>query len=226
MAFIEWFNQIDTQWFLALNGCHNPFFDRFFTLFTSKEVWFPLYALLLVVFIEKYRYQGVWVILFFVLAIVLSDQLSGLVKDLVQRFRPTHQPALNGLVHAPSGKGGLYGFVSSHAANSFALTFLLGFMVRRKRVWIAFLLWAILASYSRIYVGVHYPLDVLLGAVLGGLIGWGIYHLLVAFDNRFQRKKIFKDGNWKLINTRPILIALIFITVTLLVVAQILPKYL
>ena len=221
----DWLNQVDTQVFLALNGWNNLFFDRFFTFFTSKEVWFPLYILLAILFIKKYKIQALWVLLFFILTIVVSDQLSGLLKVTVQRLRPTHAPALLGLVNAPAGKGGLYGFVSSHAANSFALTFLLGFLAKRKRLWVIFILWALLTSYSRIYVGVHYPLDVFCGALLGVLIAWGMYRLLLLFDSRLQQKQISLAGRWKLKHINPLLTALMFITITLLIASSLMGKY-
>lgn len=220
---LEWLNGIDTQFFLWLNGCNSAFFDHFFTLFTAKEIWYPLYVLLLVLFFQKYKLQGIWVMLFFILAIVASDQLSGLIKILVARPRPTHNVDLMNLVNAPAGKGGMYGFVSSHAANSFALAFLLGFLMKRKRIWIAFLLWAFLMAYSRIYVGVHYPFDVLVGALLGAFIAWGIYKLLMLFDHYFQQKRISMAEHWKLKHTNPVLIALIFITITIIMVAIVLP---
>jgi len=215
----EWLNQIDTQLFLWLNACNNPFLDHFFTFFTAKEVWYPLYLLLLILFFQKYKLQGIWVAMFFILAIVASDQISGLIKTLVERPRPTHNLAIMDLVNAPTGKGGMYGFVSSHAANSFALTFLLALLLKRRRIWIAFLLWAVLTSYSRIYVGVHYPLDVVCGAFLGSLIGWGMYKLLMLFDHFFQQKRILIAGQWKLKHTKPIYVALIFITATLFCVS-------
>lgn len=225
MIIFDWLNQVDTQLFLALNGWNNSYFDRFFTLFTSMQVWFPLYILLVIQLVRKYKIQAIWLLLFFILTIVASDQLSGLFKVIVQRLRPTHAPALLGLVNAPAGNGGLYGFVSSHAANSFALTFLLGFLANRKRIWSAFILWSLLTVYSRIYVGVHYPLDIFCGALLGFLIAWGIYRLLLLFDHNFQQKRILKGDKWELKYTNPLLIALIFITITLFIVSFLMVKY-
>lgn len=224
MALFEWLNQIDTQFFMAINGANNPFFDHFFSLFTSKEIWYPLYLLLIVLIFQKYGFKGLWVVLFFIVTVVISDQLSGLIKDLVHRFRPSHEPTLTGLVNMPNGQGGLYGFLSSHATNSFALAMLIGLLAKSKRIWVAFLLWAFLTSYSRIYVGVHYPFDVIAGAILGSLIGWGMYVLLMLFDNRFQRKQIYLTGSWKSKYSSMLLIALVFISVTLLVVAKLLGK--
>lgn len=215
----EWLNQIDVQVFLWLNACNSPFFDHFFTFFTAKEVWYPFYLLLLLLFFQKYKLQGIWVALFFILAIVASDQISGLIKALVERPRPTHNMEIMNLVNAPTGKGGSYGFVSSHAANSFALTLLLALLLKRRRIWVALLLWAVLTSYSRVYVGVHYPFDIICGALLGSLIGWGMYKLLMLFDHYLQQKRILIAGQWKLKHTKPIYFALIFITATLLCVS-------
>jgi len=221
----DWLNNIDTHLFLSLNGMHSPFFDAFFTLFTSMETWFPLYILFLIIIFKKYRQQGVWILLFFIMTIVLSDQLSGLIKDTVQRFRPSQEPLLAGKVNVPSGEGGLYGFVSGHAANSFALTFLLGFLSRNRKLFSILFFWSIVICYSRIYVGVHYPLDVICGGTLGALIGWGMYKLLIYFDWRFQQKSIKKAGVWKQTEIFPIEIALLFIVVTLLIAAKIIVKH-
>jgi undecaprenyl-diphosphatase len=220
----DWLNKIDTQLFLSLNGKHSPFFDAFFTLFTTMETWFPLYVLILIIIFKKYRQQGVWILLFFVLTIVLSDQLSGLIKDLVHRLRPSQDPLLAGKVNIPASQGGLYGFVSGHAANSFALTFLLGFLSRNRKLFLILFAWSLVICYSRIYVGVHYPLDVICGGTLGALIGWSMYKLLILFDWRFQQKTIKKAGAWKQSEIFPIEIALLFIVITLLIAAKIIVK--
>ncbi|MDA3816706.1 MAG: phosphatase PAP2 family protein [Prolixibacteraceae bacterium] len=221
----EWLNQIDTQFFLSLNGAASPFFDRFFAFFTSKETWYPLYILLMFLIVRKYKMQSLWVILFFIVLIVLSDQISGLIKDLVGRLRPTHEPLLEGLVHNPTKSGGYYSFLSSHATNSFALAVLTGFVSQRKRLWIAFLLWAAVTSYSRVYVGVHYPFDIICGAILGVLIAWGVYRLLKIFDEHFQRKRIEVAGRWKAKHANMLIVALLFIVSTLLIVSKLGPKY-
>jgi undecaprenyl-diphosphatase len=221
----EWLNQIDTQLFLSLNGAASPFFDRFFAFFTSKETWYPLYVLLMFLIVRKYKMQSLWVILFFILLVVLSDQISGLIKDLVGRLRPTHEPSLEGLVHNPTNKGGYYSFLSSHAANSFALAVFTGFVSKRKRLWIALLLWAAVTSYSRVYVGVHYPFDIIAGAILGSLIGWGVFRLLRIFDAHFQRKRIEVAGKWKAKHANMLIVALLFIVSTLLIVSGLGPKY-
>ena len=224
MALFEWLDHIDTRLFLAINEANSAFFDRFFSLFTNKEIWYPLYLLLIFLILQKYRIKGLWVVLFFVIMVVISDQLSGLIKDLVHRYRPSHESSLVGKVNLPAGAGGLYGFLSSHAANSFALAMLIGFLSRSKRLWTAFLLWALLTCYSRIYVGVHYPFDVVAGAVMGALIGWGMFVLLRLFDDHFQRKRIYNEGRWKSKYSRVLLIAMLFTVTTLLIVAKLTGK--
>lgn len=220
MALIEWLNQIDTQMLLGINGCNNNFFDHFFTLFTNKVTWYPLYLFIVFIIIDKYKLKGFWIILFIVIAIVISDQLSGLCKDMVQRLRPSHQPLLTGKLNLPTGEGGSYGYFSGHATNSFALAVLLGLLSRSRRLWAAFVIWAIFTAYSRIYVGVHYPFDVLTGAVVGSLIGLSVYKLLIMFDDRFLRQKIIRLGRWKSVHSNLLLVALCFITVTIFVVAK------
>jgi undecaprenyl-diphosphatase len=225
MVFFDQLNKLDTRWLLRVNGSHSDFFDTFFAFFTSKETWIPLYLVLLVVIFIKYRRTGIWVALAFILTIVLSDQVSGLIKDLVQRLRPSHTIALKGLLNLPVGEGGLYGFVSSHAANSFALAVVAASISKSRRIWAIMIIWAILNAYSRIYVGVHYPFDVICGAILGLLIGWGMYRLILIFDNRFLRKKMAYAGLWKDKHKTPLLITFVIITVTLLITAMLVGKY-
>lgn len=222
MKIVDWFLNTDTKLLLDVNGANSAFFDSFFSLFTSKEVWFPFYILLLFLLIWKYKAKSIWVVVFLVLTIVLSDQISGLIKDLVERFRPSNEPALDGLLNLPIGKRGSFGFVSSHAANTFGLTIFLGLVSKSKRIWVSTILWAILTSYSRVYLGVHYPSDVLVGGILGSLLGWFSFFLLMLFDFQFLQKRIRTSKVWKPKYTTPVLIALVFTTVTLLMVAQLL----
>jgi len=225
MAFPQWLNDIDTQLLLAINGAHSNYFDAFFTLFTSMITWIPLYLMILYLVFKKYNQHGFWILLFLIVSVVLSDQLSVLVKDLVHRLRPSHEPILLGRLNLPTGEGGLYGFVSSHAANVFSFAFLMGLLTQNRRLFIVLLGWSFITIYSRVYVGVHYPLDVICGAIIGTLIGFGVYKFILYFDFRFQRKKIFYAGTWKDSEVQPALSALLFIVVTLLVVSKLIVKY-
>lgn len=166
---------MDTQLFLFLNGLHADWLDPVMVVITEMWPWIPLYLLLLFLVFKQYGKRGWWILLGVCVVILCSDQLSAHVcKPLFQRLRPCFNPELEGLVHLPNGlPGGRFGFVSSHAANTFAVaSFLTGVLWRHYR-WIGWVLygWAFLSSYSRIYVGVHYPGDIVAGAALGILIG-------------------------------------------------------
>lgn len=225
MAFPQFINNPDTNFFLSINRNHSEYFDAFFTLFTSMITWLPFYLLVLYLIFKKYNQYGFWVLVALIIAVTISDQLSGLIKDLAQRYRPSHEPSLLGKVHLPMGEGGEFGFVSSHAANTFAFAFLMGHLSKNRKLFLMLLGWALVTAYSRIYVGVHYPLDVFAGAILGSLIGWLIYKLLMYVDAHYQRKKIFYAGVWKDKEIEPALMSMLFIVVTLMMVSQIIGKH-
>lgn len=219
--------QFDRSVFLALNGLNNDFFDMFFSLFTSKEIWYPFYVILAILIVRKYKKSSFWIILLLALVIVASDQISGVIKHLVERPRPTHEPLLAGLVHNTFvGPGGSYGFPSSHAANAFALFVFISFLFRERNVTISLFLWAILTAYSRIYVGVHYPLDILCGTILGCLLGWGAFKLLIAVDLNYGRKGISQERmNPKFPTNFAIFYTLLLFVIVLFVVSIVLLKY-
>lgn len=172
---VELLNRIDTWIFLLLNGISNPFFDELMFWISHKYTWIPLYAFLLFLLIRKYKINVLWILLFVAILITFSDQASVFIKNYFQRLRPCHNEELDLLIHTVKGKcGGKYGFVSSHAANSFAMAvFLIPFL---KSYWkhfvLALIIWAAIVSYSRIYLGVHYPGDIIGGALLGAMAGF------------------------------------------------------
>ncbi|HCQ29171.1 MAG TPA: phosphatase PAP2 family protein [Flavobacteriales bacterium] len=176
MNFIEKIEEFDVSLFLWLNQFHSPFFDTLFGWITYKFTWIPLYALFLYLFIKQYRKQSVWLIIGAVLAVVLADQISvNAFKEVFQRYRPCHNLEIKNMVHIINNHcGGKYGFVSSHAANTFAIAVYmlksLSFFHKKWKYLLIF--WAVLVSYSRIYVGVHYPADVFAGALLGIACGY------------------------------------------------------
>lgn len=181
----------DTQIFLALNGAHNSFFDVVMFWASDKYIWIPLYLFLLILVFIKLRWKGVFVLVAIAVLITLSDQASvQLFKEVFKRLRPCHEPALDGLVHLVDGRcGGKYGFVSSHATNVFALATFMSLFFRENYKYSTFLLmlWASFVAYSRIYLGVHYPGDVLGGAVLGAAIGIVVYKLYLYLNLRFSK---------------------------------------
>lgn len=173
---MEYLKTIDTELFLFLNGIHNAFFDTIMFWLSDKLFWIPMYLLIIFLMIRRYKMRGVLMLLFIGIVIALCDQTaSHLLKNLVQRLRPSQDPALAGLVHlSKAGPGGLYGFVSSHAANCFGLATFIYFTFdnhfKPLKYWL--IVWAILVSYSRIYDGVHYPGDVLVGSFIGIAYGF------------------------------------------------------
>jgi undecaprenyl-diphosphatase len=188
--------QIDQQLFLFLNSANSPFWDKVMHFLSLVLVWIPLYLAILVYLGIKNKKKFLIILLFIIVAISLTDQIALLIKNTTDRLRPCHEPSLQGLVHIVEGKcGGMYSFVSSHAANSFNVA-LLSLMFIKKRWYSVFIImWASAVSYSRIYLGVHYPGDVLCGALLGVLIGWGVYKIYEATDKRLHPPIPLKGGS-------------------------------
>ncbi|MGK9126151.1 phosphatase PAP2 family protein [Olivibacter sp. SA151] len=184
-SMLEDLKQFDTELFLAINGKHNAFFDTIMYWASDKLFWIPFYAVIVFFLVRIYKKFTIYILLAITVTITLCDQTaSGLFKNLVKRFRPSHEPTLAGLVHlSEAGPGGKYGFVSSHSANAFGLVTFLFFLLPAKYNWLKIILlfWALLVSYSRIYNGVHYPFDILGGAVVGVLSGslvWIIFRAI------------------------------------------------
>jgi len=188
---IEYLNSIDIQLFLYLNGKHNVFFDFIMYWLSDMLIWFPMYALIIFLIIKHYGKKSLIILLILAVVITLCDQTaSHLIKHAVMRLRPSHEPTLEGLIHlTKAGPGGMYGFVSSHAANAFGLATFLHFVLDNKfkllKYWL--FVWAVLVSYSRIYNGVHYPGDVIVAACIGAFIGWAMSKLYFYIESKQLR---------------------------------------
>lgn len=184
--------RLDQQLFLFLNSINSPFWDQVMHALSGKIIWVPLYLSILIYMGIKYKRKFLIILLFIILAATLADQSSVLVKNLVERLRPCHEPSLQGLVHLVNGEcGGKFSFVSSHATNSFDVALLSLLFIRKRWFTISIVLWALVVGYTRIYLGVHYPGDVVCGSLLGALIGWSIYELYVLTDNKILKHKPF-----------------------------------
>jgi len=165
--------------FFYINEKHNDFFDVIMYWASHKWFWLPFYLALAVFLVRFYKKVSIYVLLAIGVAITISDQIaSSVIKQWVLRLRPSHEPALIQYIHlSKAGPGGMYGFVSSHAANTAALTIFLILILppRYKLLKASIVSWALLVCYSRIYNGVHYPLDVIGGILVGIFSGYIIY---------------------------------------------------
>ena len=184
---------IDTEILLAINGWHAPWADTLMWIISAKETWIPLYLLLIGLLVWRYRQPAttrvkwmqkvpacVLMIIVIGLAVGAADFIaSGILKDWVARPRPSRVPELEGVLHLVNGyKSGRYGFVSSHAANTMACGLLFSLIWRKKITTCGLMLWVEANCYSRMYLGVHYPLDILGGLIVGALVAWAAFVML------------------------------------------------
>ena len=188
---IEW----DKSVFLTLNNVHTPFWDIFMWIYTDKLTWIPLILSLLFVLFRKNWKEALLVCVAIALTITLCDQFaSTLCKPYFARFRPAQDPDFSPFVQIVNGyRGGRYGFISSHAANSFGAVVLLSLIFRNRLFTITAIFWSIINCYSRIYLGVHYPGDILCGTIAGIIIAYIIYMMWKKSRNLLLKKKILID---------------------------------
>lgn len=186
---IQQYIAADKELLLSLNGSDSLFWDGFMWVATSTVVWLPVAVMLLYIIIKNNKLQETLLIIVLIaLVITLADQIaSGICKPFFARYRPTQDPDIMYMVDIVNGyRGGRYGFISSHAANTFAVAVFLSLLIRKHSLTFMLLLWAMLNSYSRIYLGVHYPGDILFGTLEGCAVGYLVYLLY-----RFIQKKCF-----------------------------------
>ena len=193
---MNFITNLDTELFLFLNGLHVDWLDPIMTFISGKITWAPFYLILLFLVIKKYKKQSILVLIGVVILIVCSDQISsGIFKPIFERPRPCHNESIKDLVYLPNGHcGGAYGFISSHACNCFALAVFITHVLKKYYRKIAYIMyiWASLVAYSRIYMGVHYPGDIIVGAVVGIIVGFVISKLYDMISQRVetQRRKV------------------------------------
>ncbi len=194
-GFIDVLDGADRQAMLVLNFNGGSFADVLAEVFSSRLVWVPwaLFLIYYLMFVRKRsRWQVLAVIVGLVVVVTLCDQVSSsLLKPLVGRLRPSHDDGISEALHYVGGyRGGLYGFVSSHAANAFGAAAFSSLLLRKRMFTVSIFVFSILVSYSRIYLGVHYLGDVLGGCLLGVYVGFGTYwcyKMLVRDSSFFKR---------------------------------------
>lgn len=180
---LESLQSLDQTIFLAINALHTPYLDSFMYIFTGKLVWIPLYMSILYVLYRNFNLRmTIFTAIMFALLIVIADQTcSSILRPIFERPRPSRNPDIADIVHLVNGRrGGKFGFPSCHAANTFALACFAMLLFKNRAVTTFFMLWAIVTCYTRVYVGVHYPGDLLFGTVVGfaaGFVTYGIYRV-------------------------------------------------
>lgn len=176
---LDTLKELDQQIFFWVNNHRTYWMDYIAYYASNRFFWIPLYIFLIYLLVQVFQRQTWLVVLIIVLLIVCCDQVSAsLIKPWVQRLRPCQDPALKNFVQVIGDYTGIYGFISSHAANSFGLAMLLWLILRKNYRFIYLLFfWALGVSYTRVYGGVHYPGDICIGALAGSLLAYIFYQV-------------------------------------------------
>lgn len=230
MGFLDKINALDTSLLLRLNDNFSEYWDAIMYLGTDKLYWIPLFLSVLYMIVRNKGRESILILLMVVLLLLFSDSISTFIKGWAERPRPSHNSSIMYDLHIVNNyRGGMFGFVSSHAANSFGLALFLLLLVRNVVFSITILMWAAFHTYTRIYLGVHYPFDILGGISLGMLGGYGFYklygfvlgrvHLFKAISADSYKTSHTKGG-YQIIDVSLVIVVAIFSFVLLLVSAS------
>lgn len=177
----QWLVEGDSSILLAVNGMHSSYFDTFMWLCSRKFEWIPFYLSILYVLFRNFSWR---VVLYSLVAmgviLLLTDAVSShFIRPVVARLRPSNlENPISEMIHiVDNHRGGRYGFPSSHASNSWGLVFFVGLLLRRRELTTFLACWALLLCYSRLYLGVHYPGDLLAGMLLGAVVASLVYYV-------------------------------------------------
>lgn len=186
--------EIDTDIFLSINQMHSTFFDHFMSTYSGKWVWIPMYAAIWYVMLRNFHWKVTLLCMIgLALTITFADQVCAtLMRPYVERLRPSNlNNPLSEMVHIVNGRrGGRFGFPSCHAANSFGPAFFIFFLFRKRWLTLFMMAWALLTCYSRVYLGVHYPGDLLVGTLVGLTGAYLIYRLFVKVSGHKHAERV------------------------------------
>jgi len=189
--------EYDKELLRLLNGYHTPWLDPVMLILTETLAWLPLYVFMLYLVIKEYKKESWIVLLGIAITILLADQITAsIMKPYFARLRPSREPTLEGLIHLVKGyRGGQFGFASSHAANTFGVATFFFLLFRNTKPLVIWLfVWAAFMTYTRIYLGVHYPGDVLVGAFVGMICGWASFKLSEWLRNWDEKRRTASPG--------------------------------
>ena len=187
--------ELDQQLLLALNGSDSLFLDGLAKTLTTATTWIPLYVALfyLVLKSNDTAQKILFIVVCALLCVFVAGSLNDLiVKSLVARWRPTHDGQIGLMVDVVNGyRGGRFGFFSSHASNTFSLAVFFALLVRSRALSIALILWSFTNCWTRMYLGVHYPGDILCGLLWGGIVGSAVWFLHYKLSKQFTTDKSY-----------------------------------
>ncbi len=193
--------QFDTELLIAINSWHSTWADVWMWNISQRLTWLPLYLVLVGCIIYRFKRKSIWILLAFAACVGLADFISsGVIKEIVMRPRPSREPALEGILHLVNNyRGGRFGFVSSHAANTIGISLLFCLLWRDWRATLSLTLFTALNCYSRMYLGVHYPLDILGGLIVGTTIALALYYALRKTNVITSEKiKVPQTAHWSI----------------------------
>ncbi len=182
MSFIDSIIEKDKELFIYLNSLGVESWDQFWIIVTNQFSWIPLFAFLLFLVFRAYGWKkGLMIMVVAALLVTFSDQFVNFIKDYFGRLRPNNDPTINEMIRILK-KPKSFSFVSGHSTTSFAVTTFMIFTLKKYYKYpFLLLIWPILFAYSRIYVGVHFPVDIFIGMLLGVLEGYIFYKISVSF---------------------------------------------
>jgi len=182
LSFLERIIQQDKELLIYLNALGSETWDDFWLVITNQLSWTPLFLFLLFLLFKAYGWKkGLLLVVLIALLVAFSDQFVNLIKNYFERLRPSHDSSLNKIIRTLKHAGG-FSFVSGHSTTSFATTTFLILILRKQYTYIYFLLlWPLFFAYSRIYIGVHFPIDIFIGMLLGITLGFIFYKISTSF---------------------------------------------